>query len=132
MIRCTNGYISMTRRRHRLLDSVLREYGIVTPCGDEERARSYHCQYSAVVAIISETRHEQGVVVVDPVALERAQTAEAATRDGGANAGVNGGGKQSVLAAEGMADHAPAPGVPARPRLQIIPCATRVPHMLTP
>src|SRR5437016_3115778 len=94
MVRCTNGYISTTRRRHRLLDSVLREYGIVTPCGDEERARSYHCQYCAVVAIISETRHEQGVVVVDPVALERAQTAEAATRDGGANAGINGGGNR--------------------------------------
>src|SRR5947208_6659130 len=106
MVRCTNGYISTTRRRHRLLDSVLREYGIVTPCGDEERARSYHCQYCAVVAIISETRHEQGVVVVDPVALERAQTAEAATRDGGANAGINGGGKESLLAHERMAEDA--------------------------
>src|SRR2546430_8909707 len=131
MVRCTNGYISTTRRRHRLLDSVLREYGIATPCGDEDRARSYHSQYRAVVTIISETRHEQGVVVVDPIALERAQTAEAATRDGGANAGVNGGGKQSLLAAAGMADHAQARGIDVRPSLEIIPCATCVPDTLT-
>ena len=55
----TSGHIGAARRRYRLLDSVLWEYGILTACGDEERSRRYQRKYGPVVG---EPRHEQRVV----------------------------------------------------------------------
>src|SRR5713101_6656451 len=72
-------------RRYGLLDSVFREYGIVGAGDDEERARCYERKYGPVAAVVGESGHEQGVVVINPVTLEGAKTAEAAARDGGPN-----------------------------------------------
>ena len=65
-------HIGRACRCYRLLDSVLGEYGIFSAGGDEEGARRYKCQYGSVVAIVCESGHEQGVVVIDPVTLEGA------------------------------------------------------------
>src|SRR5436309_76269 len=54
----TNVHIGTTRRRHCLLDSVLGEYGILSACGDEKRARCNQSEHGAVIALVSESGHE--------------------------------------------------------------------------